>query len=114
MENKELLEKVVKDRLEASLSDELDSEEKKNAFREAMDAIDRQNEMERIVTGKKEQNYNRYIRYGVEIGLPLCLFGLGVLVDRKNMKDLCHFEKDYTFTTTAGRRWASNLFRSRK
>lgn len=114
MENKELLEKVVKNRLEASLSDKLDSEEKKNAFKEAMEAIDRQNEMERIVVDKKEHNYSRYFRYGVEIGLPLVLFGLGVVVDRKNMKDLCHFEKDYTFTTSAGRNCANKLFRSRK
>lgn len=113
MSNKELLEKVVKSRLEDSISKNMDPEDKKTAFKEAMEAMDRQIEMERALTATKEQKYNRYIRYA-EVGIPVLLFTAGVFVDRKNIKDLCNFEKDYTFTTTAGRSWANKLFKSRK
>ena len=110
MENKELLEKVIKDRLEASLATGLDFEEKRAVFREAMEAIDRQIELERSESAKEERTPNRIMR-GVEVvALPVLLTGVDLFTKWRFMKTVCNFEKDYTFTTTPGRS-ISSLFR---
>ena len=110
MENKELLEKVINDRLEKSLSEDIDPEMKKVYFKEAMEALDRQNEIDRSDSMKKEQNLNRVIRYVEVAAVPAGLMLLDSLFKWRFMKTVCNFEKDYTFTTTPGRS-ISSFFR---
>ena len=107
MENKDLLEKVIKDRLESSLSKGLDPEEKKQAFKEAMEAMDRKTELEKIESAKTEQKTNRFVKVIEVAAVPVGLLTIENLFKFKFMKNVCHFEKDYTFTTTPGRSLSS-------
>lgn len=113
MENKELLEKVIKNRLENSLSEDLDPEEKEAFFKEAMEAMDRHIELERVESTKKEQNLNRMVRYVEVVAVPVGLLMIDSFVKWRFMKTVCNFEKDYTFTTTPGRS-ISSFFRFKK
>lgn len=100
-ENKALLDEVIKDRLEKSLDE--DAENREEAFREAMDAIDRQNELDK-------NNKDRIVKI-VEIGAAIVAVPLIEAGCKKAFaKLICEFEKDYTFTTSAGKTLA-NLFR---
>lgn len=100
-ENKALLDEVIKDRLEKSLDE--DAENREEAFREAMDAIDRQNELDK-------NNKDRIVKI-VEIGAAIVAVPLIEAGCKKAFaKMICEFEKDYTFTTSAGKTLA-NLFR---
>lgn len=100
-ENKALLDEVIKDRLEKSLDE--DAENREEAFREAMDAIDRQNELDK-------NNKDRIVKI-VEIGAAIVAVPLIDAGCKKAFaKLICEFEKDYTFTTSAGKTLA-NLFR---
>lgn len=100
-ENKALLDEVIKDRLEKSLDE--DAENREEAFREAMDAIDRQNELDK-------NNKDRIVKI-VEIGAAIVAVPLIEAGTKKAFaKLICEFEKDYTFTTSAGKTLA-NLFR---
>ena len=113
MENKALLEKVIKNRLEDSLSKDLNPEEKKQAFREAMEALDRQTEIEKAETAKTEQTSSRIVKV-IEVGaIPAALLTLDYLFKSRFMRNVCEFEKDYTFTTTPGRS-ISSFFKFRK
>lgn len=111
--NKELLEKVINNRLKDSLSDILDPEEKETAFKEAMEAMDRHIELERAESVKGEQKSNRIIKYIEIAAVPAGLLVLDYCFKWKFMKTVCNFEKDYTFTTTPGRS-VSNIFRFKK
>ena len=99
-QNKVLLESVIKDRLEKSLTNKDNADV---ALEEALKAIDRSIELEK-------QKKEKIIKY-VEIG---ALVIAAPLIDAKLKKVfaemICNFEKDYTFTTTAGRS-LSSLFR---
>lgn len=100
-ENKTLLEEVIKDRLERSLDE--NEEAREEAFREAMDAIDRQNELDK-------NNKDRIVKV-VEIGAAIIAVPLIEAGCKKAFaKMICEFEKDYTFTTSAGKA-LGNLFR---
>lgn len=100
-ENKALLEEVIKDRLEKSLDE--DAENREEAFNEAMEAIDRQNELDK-------NNKDRIVKV-VEIGAAIVAVPLIEAGCKKAFaKLICEFEKDYTFTTSAGKTLA-NLFR---
>lgn len=100
-ENKALLDEVIKDRLEKSLDE--DAENREEAFKEAMDAIDRQNELDK-------NNKDRIVKI-VEIGATIIAVPLIDAGCKKAFaKLICEFEKDYTFTTSAGKTLA-NLFR---
>lgn len=100
-ENKTLLEEVIKDRLERSLDE--NEEVREEAFREAMDAIDRQNELDK-------NNKDRIVKV-VEIGAAIIAVPLIEAGCKKAFaKMICEFEKDYTFTTSAGKA-LGNLFR---
>lgn len=103
MENKDLLEKVIKDRLGSSLSENSDAEEKKQAFKEAMEAMDRKIEIEKIESAKKDQTSNRIVKVLEVAAVPAVLLTVENLFKFKFMKKVCLFEKDYTFTTTPGR-----------
>ena len=103
-ENRRLLDEVITNRLALALEAGKDTDG--DAFAEAMEAIDRQTELDKQ---KKEE----IIKY-VEIGAALVL---APIIETKCKevfaKIVCDFEKDYTFTTTAGRA-LSSLFRFKK
>ena len=120
-ENKELLDKVIKDRLEKALDSNTDPEKSRAAFEQAMKAVDRWNELEKTKTSHDEQvekqktstkeaKVSTIIRC-VEIAGTILLVPIVTTVwNRVYAKDLCNFEKDYTFTTSAGKS-LSRLFR---
>lgn len=118
--NKELLDKVISDRLELALNSD-DPEKSSVAFRQAMDAIDRRNEVSKMEVSSEEQakkqaaaKRDTYIGWGIRIlevaagvvAMPIIKHCMG----RRDMKDLCMFEKDYTFTTSAGKSCAKSRF----
>jgi len=166
-EIKDLLDEVIEKRLEQALKSKADDEGVNIAFKQAMDAIDRQLELAKIddsydrelkkhelaeqemqkkyalaeqeLQKKQEQleqeaqkqalaelelankqklaerdtKINWIIR-GVELGLITVV--VPIIQYRCNMryaKVLCNFEKDYTFTTSAGRS-LSRLFQFKK
>ena len=103
-DNKMLLQEVINDRLNKSLSSE--GEEAKVAFDEAMEAIDRQQTLDK---DKKDA-----IIKAVEIGAAVLLAPLVEAGCKKAFAHmLCEFEKDYNFTTMAGKS-LSGLFKFRK
>lgn len=122
-ENRELLEKVLKDRLElvyqASANDE--DVEETAAFKEAMQIADLLTEMEKNEEAKhsriscdkakaKDSKINFWLRVG-EIGVTVIAVPLIDYLSKKRFAHMiCEFEKDYTFTTSAGR-GLSSLFR---
>ena len=104
-DNRDLLEKVIKDRLDKSLQSE-NAEEASVAFNEAMEAIDRQNTLDK-------ETRDRIVKY-VEIGAAVVLTPLIEAGCKKAFAHmLCEFERDYNFTTMAGKS-LSGLFKFRK
>lgn len=130
--NNELLDQVIENRLEQVLYPDASSEEDKHAFKEAMEALNKKIELEKIETShrdqitklemEKERNHrdeivkieeakrDRIVQIGLFVGGAV----LSPLIERwiktGYAKMLCEFEKDYTFTTSAGRA-LSSLFR---
>ena len=103
-ENKKLLEEVINNRLTKSLEDNPD--EAKAAFEEAMQAIDRQNEMDK-------DKRDKVIKV-LEIGTAVVAAPLIEAACKKGFaRMICEFEKDYNFTTMAGKS-LSALFKFRK
>lgn len=156
-ENKQLLDKVIKNRLEQALKSKADDEGINIAFKQAMDALDRQLELSKIddsyeQTTKKQELAEEEMRKKLELAeqellhkqmlldqemekqklaeeellkkqelarkeakigwiirvaeLVLTTVVASTIQHRNNMryaKVMCNFEKDYTFTTTAGR-----------
>lgn len=101
--NKKLLDEVITKRLEEARDCEANTEEGTAALKQALDAIDRRNEMENQSASKK----NAWVGYAIK-GLELVAAILVVptvqhCFNMKYAKTLCNFEKDYTFTTTAGK-----------
>lgn len=140
------LERLIDDNLEeANERLDLDSDEYKQSYKNAMAAIDRYIQIKRIGTEEKEltqkleiekekfkiekekfeiekekceklkeeQNFNRVIRIIEVAAVPVGLFVLDCLFKRYYMRQVCNFEKDYTFTTTPGRS-ISGLFKFKK
>lgn len=102
-ENKKLLEDVIKDRLTKSLGD---SDEASEAFKEAMEAIDRQNTLDK-------DNKDRIVKF-VEIGTAVVLAPLIEVGCKKAFAHMiCEFEKNDSFTTMAGKS-LSGLFKFKK
>ena len=120
--NRELLQKVIENRLERALF--AGSDEDDRAFKEAMDAVGKQIEIDKLKaeeeknlreeeTKKKEAKIDRIVQ--------IAIFGSGLILapvidtgcKKIYARMLCEFEKDYTFTTTAGRA-LSGLFRFKK
>ena len=94
-ENRKLLEEVTKDRLETALTSE-DEEKKKEAFKEAMEAVSKQTDI-------SNARIDRIIRCA-EIGATVLLVPtIDYFFKKKFSERICNFEKDYTFTTTAGK-----------
>lgn len=102
-ENKKLLEDVIKDRLTKSLGD---SDEASEAFKEAMEAIDRQNTLDK-------DSKDRIVKF-VEIGTAVVLAPLIETGCKKAFAHMiCEFEKNDSFTTIAGKS-LSGLFKFKK
>lgn len=104
-ENKALLEEVINDRLKRALEEE-NEEQSQVIFKEAMEAIDRQASLDK----DKKDNIVKYVEIGAAVLLaPLIEAGC----KKAFAKIICEFEKDYTFTTSAGRT-LSSIFRFKK
>lgn len=102
-ENKKLLEDVIKDRLTKSLGD---SDEASEAFKEAMEAIDRQNTLDK-------DSKDRIVKF-VEIGTAVVVAPLIEVGCKKAFAHMiCEFEKNDSFTTMAGKS-LSGLFKFKK
>ena len=103
-DNKKLLEEVINDRLKKSLVDNPDIASA--AFEDAMQAIDRQNELDK---DKKD----RMVKV-VEIGMAVVAAPLIEAACKKGFaRMICEFEEDHIFTTMAGKS-LSALFKFRK
>ena len=102
-ENKKLLEDVIKDRLTKSLGD---SDEASEAFKEAMEAIDRQNTLDK-------DSKDRIVKF-VEIGTAVVIAPLIETGCKKAFAHMiCEFEKNDSFATMAGKS-LSGLFKFKK
>lgn len=122
--NKDQLDKVIDDRLESVLIYEEGSDEAKQAFKEAMKAIEVRNELEkieyqkkseieRIEEAKRSEKKNTVLKVVEIAAVPVGLFVLDCVFKNHYMKKVCNFEKDYTFTTSAGK-GLSSLFQFRR
>lgn len=120
-QNRDLLSEVIEDRLERALSGEDDDNK---AFKEAMEAISKQNELYSIDVSNQKNAHDEQIRREEakkDRIVQVATFAAGLVVapiveficKKSYAKMLCEFEKDYTFTTTAGR-GLSSLFRFKK
>ena len=102
-ENKKLLEDVIKDRLTKSLGD---SDEASEAFKEAMEAIDRQNTLDK-------DSKDRLVKF-VEIGTAVAIAPLIETGCKKAFAHMiCEFERNDSFATMAGKS-LSGLFKFKK
>lgn len=63
-------------------------------------------------TKKTDRKFNIIIK-AAEITAPIVVLVVKFLFDRKNMKDVANFEKDYTWTTTPGRVFSKNIFNNK-
>lgn len=111
--DKALLDKVAEDRLTKALDPNISDEERKAALKDGMEVVDRQIQLEKIEDAKKEQNKNRIIKVVEIAAIPTVMFVADFAMKRYFMRQICNFEKDYTFTTTPGR-GVAGLFRFRK
>ncbi len=103
-DNKKLLAEVINDRLTKSLGENPD--EASAAFEEAMQAIDRQHDLD------KDRN-DRIVKV-VEVGAAVVLAPLIEAGCKKAFAHMiCEFEKNDTFATMAGKSLAG-LFKFRK
>ena len=103
-ENKKLLDEVIKDRLTKSLGNNPD--EASEALKEAMEAIDRQNTLDK-------DSKDRIVKF-VEIGTAVVLAPLIEVGCKKAFAHMiCEFEKNDSFTTMAGKS-LSGLFKFKK
>lgn len=117
-ENRKLLEEVIETRLSDALNEDAGSDEAKLAFKEAMTAIDRQNEISKMEIAhqeqvekrkaedefkKKESKWNMILRTAEVVAVPIGLCFINIVARNRFAKRICNFEKDYTFTTTPGK-----------
>lgn len=113
-ENRKLLDEVISSRLEyvSTYADADDNETE--AFRQAMEAIDRQikiseldasadEQIKKQDQSKEEAKKDRLVKLVEICAVPLVLVGVQYVCNMRYAKVLCNFEKDYTFTTSAGR-----------
>lgn len=122
-DNEKLLNEVINDRLAGAVG--CDSFEDRSAsLDQAMKAIDRQVELTKLEDARNEKLRNeqfkmeearkdRTIRWVEVIGTLALAPVIDYVVKNKFATRICNFEKDYTFTTQAGRS-LSNLFRFKK
>lgn len=112
-ENAKVLAEANKKALEVAMDLGLDTEEGREAYKMAMTGIDREAKFNEEELRKKETKSQNIIR-GIEIGAGVLLTPIVEFATKKVFaKMICNFEKDYTFTTSAGRS-LSGLFRFKK
>ena len=140
--NRELLEGVIEERLRLVQFADPENEVNKAMFKEAMEALSKQIEFDKIDASHKEQVEklkieNERLKAECEKNLrdetakkkeaakdrwvQIGIFGAGLVVapiiehvSKKGFaRYICEFEKDYTFTTSPGRS-LSSLFRFKK
>ena len=120
-QNRKLLDEVTKDRLKRALDTNANTDEAKAAFREAMEAVEKQTEMSKLDASREEQKKKqKQAKLETALNVGVKVLEIGVLLvgvplmnhcfNMKYAKELCHFEKDYTFSTQAGKA-TSKLFR---
>ena len=113
VENKKLLDEVIKDRLEEALNT-IPDDENNTAFKQAMEAVDRQLKLSELEVAREDQSHKQEMakqaakrdvifKIGEILVIPLALAGVQYMCNMRYAKVLCNFEKDYTFTTSAGR-----------
>ena len=124
-ENKELLERVIHDRLETALGSDTESDDAKLAYKEAMDAIDRQIEMDKVKASredqinkeearKKEAKMERIFRW-IELGCVVLVTPIiAAIIDNRFADKVMRFETNDSFTSTPGKSRISSIFRSRR
>lgn len=129
MDNNEILKKVMKERLESSLSiGEAFSEESKQTFREAMEATDRYIALEKIKAEEREKEKNREferdkfesdkkdkvfdkaLRVAEVVAVPLIVLGVKQVFDIRNIKLIGKVEQMETFVSTPGKKIVGGLF----
>ena len=135
-ENEALLNEVIKNRLEQVQYPDAESDEDKHAFKEAMEALNKMIELKKIEVSHQEQvermkmeeeqhlrdetvkvaeaKKDRWVQIALFVGGALLVPAVDHLRTNNYIKKLCNFEKDYTFTTSAGRGLTSSLFRFKK
>ena len=117
-----LLASVAEDRLEASLN--LQGDERHEAFKEGMEAVSKQIELQkmkqdeaRALREEENKKHDVFIDRCIQVGTFAAGLVVAPLIDGAVKKGfaklMCEFEKDYSFTTTAGRS-LSGLFRFKK
>ena len=120
-ETKQLLDEVIKNRLKQASNVKAEEEGGNTAFKQAMEAIDRQIEISKLDTSyqemldrqeqsKREAKFNRILRIGELVGITIAVPIIQYCCNMRYAKLMCNFEKDYTFTTSAGRS-CSRLFK---
>ncbi len=104
---KENLESLYDLCIERANDDSLSIEERELAFKNAMSVQDQINKLE-------NRNLDLIIKVIEIAAMPVFLTVLDNSFKRKTMKEVCLFEKDYSFTTTPGRGFSSSLFRFKR
>ena len=104
--NEELTNELIQDRMEQILEGDLDPEEEERLFKQAMTAIDKQNECDKTLL-------NSGLKVLEIAGLVLVVPAMDYFAKDRFMKKLCTWERDQTFTTTPGRS-ISSFFRWNK
>lgn len=134
-ENRILLDRVIKDRLECAMASEPDSEEGKQAFKEAMDAVSKQIEFDKIDVAHEEQvarmkmeeeknlrdeaandekiRKDRMVQIGIFAAGLIATPIIEVVTKTIYANKICRLEQFETFTTSAGR-GISSWFRFKK
>lgn len=111
---------TIKEKLESEMLARLDTIEiieskdgQDRNFKEAMELADRIIDIEKFENEKKEKEKSRLIKCIEVAAVPAGLFVLDCIFKRYYMRQICNFEKDYTFTTTPGKSIGS-IFRFKK
>lgn len=135
IKNRELLEGVIEERLRLVQFADPENEVNKAMFKEAMEALSKQIEFDKIDASHEEQLKKMEIEHEKNLRdeaarkseakkdrwVQIATFGAGLVVapfiehisKKAFARYICEFEKDYTFTTSAGRS-LSSLFRFKK
>lgn len=112
--NQELMDKVLRKKLEKALEEP----ENVEAFKDAMTAVDKSTEVCKTVEAADEEKKNRIRQIAIDIGKTLLVgvvvpVGLEILKmanRQKAIEEINDFERDGTYTTTPGRS-LSGLFK---
>ena len=106
MDKAQLFDEVLCDRLQRCLNDPTNEE----AFKQAMEAVDKDIEYDKMYLNR-EMREREMIMDTIKMSIG-GIVGLSLenMFKSRFARMLCEFEKDYTFTTTAGRS-LSSLFK---